>query len=148
MPGPLPHSQAAVCRQLLIDLGVGAYPAVPAPDWPVYLHGGEPDSPDEVITLAATVGVQRGRRMAGDRVSYFGLQARVRAGTDPAAWSKADALCAALDSVDKRHVTVSGTAYLVHSVQRTTDPVVLGKEVLTSKRFVYTVNALVDLKAL
>jgi hypothetical protein len=84
--------------------------------------------------------------VSGEMFSHPGVQVRVRAATHAAGFAKAEAVARALDEdVYDERVTVDGTAYLLHSVSRTADVFALGKDTPTSKRSVFTINALVAL---
>lgn len=143
MSGPLLHSPADILSRLLIAKGHGVDP--PGLDWPIYTSQ-EPNSPDSVITVYGTQGRMFGRYMHdGTQEEQYGIQIRLRATDDVAGSAKAWAVARALDSEIKRDgVTISGTSYCVHMAKRTSNVIPLGTE-FSSKRLIYTINALVAL---
>ena len=148
MPGTLTHSPADVMRWLLIDMGHGTDPATePLGLWPAYA-GGEPATPDEVITVYDTAGVIDGFTMTdGEAQERHGIQIRVRSATHRRGYNKSRAIAVALDQdVYQETVTIDGTAYLVWTATRTTDVLAIGKESPTSKRSIFTLNALVSMR--
>jgi len=146
MAGSLAHSPADILRYSLIALGLGADPTAVSPTWPIYV-GAEPNVPDNVITLYDTEGRSDGRmNPTGERAEHHGIQVRVRAINHTTGYAKARAIAVALDeSIVLTTVTISGTTYLIHAVSRTSDVIPLGKDVSTSKRSLFTINALAAL---
>lgn len=148
MPGTLIHSPADVVRRLLIDLGLGTNGGA---SWPVFTDA-EPNVPDNCITVRDTQGRDGGRDMVtAERAEHHGIQIRVRAGTQSAGYTKARAIAVALDSSVYQEMVVvaagAGGAYKVHAITRTTDVIALGKEVPTAKRSLFTINALISVRA-
>jgi hypothetical protein len=144
MPGPLNHSPADVIRHLLVGLGYGRLPSGSGP-WPISV-GAEGASPDNFLTVYNTTARNLGRVMDGERQGLYGIQIRVRGVDEPTAYAKAQAIAVGLDGVAMRLVSLGGSEYVVWSVSRTTDPLALGYESPTSKRVLYTVNAVVSLR--
>ena len=148
MSGTLAHSPADVIRKLLVNLALGSDAnAVPAEAWPVFASG-EPASPDSVITVYDTAGKNDGRAMAtGERSEHYGIQVRVRSAAHTAGYAKAQAIAIAFDeTVTQNAVTIGSTTYLVHAVSRRGPVLNIGKETPTSKRSLFTLNALVSLR--
>lgn len=145
MSSPLLHSPADIVRVLLVNLGLGANP--PNSTWPVYSTN-EPDIPDNCITVFDTVGKGDGRSMTdGELFDHYGIQVRVRATTFSVGYQKVNAIRVAFsESVIEEVVTISGTNYLVKSITQISQIFPLGKEVPTSRRTLFTVNALVTVK--
>lgn len=144
MSGPLLHSPANILRQVLVDLGLASYP--PAAQWACSIDV-EPDEPEDSITLYDTDGRDFGRTMPdGERQEMHGVLIRVRSGDGQEGYAKARAVAAALDSVRMQAVTVGSAAYLVWSVSRTTDVVLLVKETFVSKRNLRTLNCVVSVR--
>jgi hypothetical protein len=122
--------------------------------WPIYCAG-EPDSPDEVITVYDTSDRSDGRSMiTGETCYHRGVQLRVRARDHLAGRVRAESLRHFLDEgIYRNGVTVPdlvGTgshSYCVHCVSNTMI-LTLGKEIPASKRSLFTVNATVVLRAL
>ncbi len=152
MTGSLTFSQADVIAQLLIDLGIGTDPTANG-DWPIYVSE-EPNEPDNVITVFATVGTQDGRTMIdGEVQEHEGIQIRVRSAGYDTGNRKADELKIAIDQTIERDTvqvaSVIGTGtldYFVQAVSRVSGPLSLGKETPTSHRNVFTINAIVALR--
>ena len=147
----LTHSPADVTRWCLIALGLGADPEA-SNVWPIYATS-EPDAPDSVLTVYDTVGQSDGRSMnGGELFTQHGIQVRVRAPTHGnSGWTKADAIRHALAvSVYDEEVAIADTAsrYLVSCYSRIGEVMVLGKDAPTSKRSLFTINALVSLRQL
>lgn len=152
MASTLPHSQADIVAQLLIRDSIGADPDVsPLGSWPVYVSG-EPNTPDNCLTVYDTAGVDDGSSMIdGELFAHEGIQVRVRAKDHRTGWTKADAIQTWMaESVYDEITTVAGadgsTTYLVHNFSRIGRVLALGKDAPTSKRSLFTVNALVTVK--
>ena len=148
MANTLPHSQADIVAQLLIRDAVGVDPDVsPLGAWPVYV-GGEPNTPDNCLTVYDTVGTDDGSFMVnGELFSHEGVQIRIRAKDHRTGWTKADSIQIHLaKEVLDDAVTVSGTTYLIHNFSRISRVLVLGKDAPTSKRSLFTLNALVSVR--
>lgn len=143
------RSPADIIRAVLIDRGLGTDPdLVPIQAWPVYT-GGEPNSPDNVITTFGTTGNDHGRDMVtGEVMGAYGFQVRVRASTYSQGRDKIETIWETLSEtsggVYYLTVNVSGDEYLVVSVVRFGDIIELGKEVPNSKRNLFTFNALIN----
>lgn len=142
----LTHSPADVLARLLVEMGLAGDPDVEGAEWPARSEE-EVAVPEGVITVFDTAGVDNGRDAFGDRTEHHGIQVRVRSGTFPSGWAKAEALAVALDGVHWDLVAVEGVTYLVHTVDRTGPVLRLGKE-RTSSRRLFTVNALISLTQL
>ena len=142
MPATLLHSPAHIVQRLIVSLGLGTLPSA-AGSWPVYATA-EPQDPDNVITVYDTAGQSDGRSMIdGELFEHNGIQVRVRATTHEVGWPKADAIQTGLAlSVYDETVTIDGTAYLIHSINRIGQVIPIGKETPLSKRSVFTINAL------
>ena len=145
MPQTLTHSPADIVRRVLIDLGLGVDP--PSTPWPVFASG-EPDTPDNCITVYDTAGLDHGRSMIdGELFGHNGVQVRVRSNSHATGWTKADAIQTGMaKSVYQETVTISGQAYLVHAIAKIGDVLTFGKETPTSKRSLFTINALASIK--
>jgi hypothetical protein len=115
-----------------------------AEDWPIGA-GSEADSPDNYLTVKETVGIMEGRDMtSGDMNGHYGVQIRIRAEDRPTARSKADAIVNCLNrQVNRTSVTVGTNNYLVEAITLAGNPIALGTEIATSKRYLYVINALV-----
>lgn len=146
MSGSLTHSPADIIRNLLVNLGLGTTPSA-AGSWPVYAER-EPDAPDSVITVYNTAGRKDGRVQVGGEVQeHHGFQVRIRAANPVTGYTKAQAIAIALDeTVYQDTVTISAATYLVHAVSRVGSVLALGKETPTSKRNLFTINAVAALR--
>lgn len=163
MSSLLNDSPADVIRWLLVQLGQGIItlpsgliiasglvtdPSLsPMQAWPCYATD-EPDSPDSVITVYDTQGRDDGRSMIdGERYEHHGFQIRVRAPTHRIGQLKAQQIKVVLDqAVVHRTVTFNdqnGTSrsYDVPCVSRTSDVIPLGKDTPSTKRRLFTINA-------
>jgi hypothetical protein len=152
------HSPADIVRWLLVELGEGSAPLTPvsrASLWPVYATN-EPSSPDECITVYDTVGRGDGRLMiSGREINHYGVQVRVRSITHRTGWQKAESIRVSLsertleEAVSVPDVEgVNGglpTPYIVHCLAQIGAVLPIGTET-TSKRSIFTVNALVTIR--
>ncbi len=146
MPATLIHSPADIIRYMFVNLGLGTLPENGGL-WPIHV-GGEPSTPDKVITVYDTTGVGQGRIMfSGEIIGPQGIQVRIRAPDHVTGWLKADAVQTSMaEEVYQESVTIDGTEYLVHALVRIGDVMVLGNESPTSKRKLFTINAQVQVK--
>jgi hypothetical protein len=148
----LQHSPADVTAQLLRNLGLGVLGSYDSSGnyngaaWPVQSFG-EPEQPDEVITVYDTAGVEEGRTMTDGQIQeHRGVQVRVRSKTFPGGWLKADSIRQALaQTVKLTQVTLEGVNYLVGCFGKIGTIMVLGKDSPDTKRSLFTVNATVAL---
>ncbi len=142
MPNTILHSPANVTRHLLIDLGLGTDPEA-SNVWPIYAEG-EPDAPDNVITIYTTAGGDDGRSMIdGEVFGPYGIQIRVRSATPSVGWTKMDAIWTALNyEVNDRTVDIDASKYTFQCFSKIGDILCLGKDVANSKRNLFTLNAL------
>ena len=141
-----------VIRYLLILLGLGVHPSTAATDvaWKVNVNS-EPDTPDDVITIYGVgEGPRFGRDMpTGEQNVHDAIQVRVRSSKQTRAYEKAREIARKFDyDIDHNGVTINGVSYLVHSINRTSEPAHLGKQSPTSHRDLYTFNATVAISQL
>lgn len=144
----LMHSPADVCRWALIRVGVGTDPtASPLGSWPIYASK-EPDAPDNVITLYDTAGQDDGRSMVdGELQEHYGIQVRFRAQDEPTGRQKAEAVRKAMaESIYYTNLAVGAYRYLVHCFGPIGNVIGLGEDLRSSKRRLFTVNAMVSLR--
>lgn len=156
MPGALLHQPAEIIQTLVVDLGLGTVGGTGG-NWPVF-YGNLPDLPDNLIVVSDTDSIDGGRYMInGERQEFHGFQVLVRADTKRVAYRKIRAIAVALDkrnpgqadNVYRRQVTVGGTTYCLHSVNRVGDVMDLGFEMdTTSKRVIYVFNAVTKIRPL
>lgn len=116
--------------------------------WPGFA-GGEPDSPDNTVTIYDTTGSWNIREFVGSKnIGPSGLQIRVRANTHRVAWNKAQELYEYLEQVYNRGVSI-GTSpdsdyAVIGSFCQFGDILSIGKESPQSKRSIVTLNLQVD----
>jgi hypothetical protein len=115
----LNHTSADIVSRILIELNLGAEPATPPPEWPVYVDD-EPNPapgyvPDEIIIVTDTTGTNDGRSMPdGERQEHHGISVRIRARRPDTGGELAERICAALnEQVLRRVVTIDAHVYLV-----------------------------------
>lgn len=153
MAGLLFHSPADIVRWLIVAVGAGTDPTLlPLQPWPVY-DSVEPGAPDDVITVYNTSDQDDGRIMVdGERQQHYGIQIRVRGQTEKAGYQKAIAVAIALDGVVPGRVVSGGTldanTYIVYVVCIRGGVLYIGMDNPTTKRPIYTINAIVPLRKL
>jgi len=137
------YSAGDVVARLIVQLGLGTDPQANGL-WPVYSEG-EPPTPDDVITVYTTDGVDSPRTMPdGELNGTDGLQVRVRSVRHDSGFEKASEIASALtDASLVRRITVAvdGVDHLVHSVDYVGNVIPLGKESPSSRRSLFTINA-------
>lgn len=142
MPVITAHSPADIVRHALIGLGLGTDPADGAA-WPIFC-GDEPDVPDSAITVYDTEGRLFGcLQVTGEMSEHHGVQIRVRGATHPLAAAKAFLIAATVDSRDayREVVTLGGTDYCVHAINRASGPIGLGRQSPETNRTLFVINA-------
>lgn len=147
MPGPLQHSPADVLRQLIVDQGWSVDYVDDDTSWAAFASG-EPDLPDDCVTVYDTTGVDYGRvGVTGERQESHGFQVRVRSKTHAGAYAKVRQIAVGFDEdVYLATVNLDGVAYRVQSVKRNGDPLFIGKDGSRSKRSLFTLNGVVSLR--
>ncbi len=139
------HSPADIVAYLLAELGVGSQPTDNT-SWPVFVSG-EPDTPDNCITVYDTEGNDHGRNMVtSEAMGHKGIQVRVRGANHQTGFVKADLISSYLEEIYDRTVSVDGTAYTVHCFTGIGDVLSLGRDTPQGSRRLFTLNALVDVK--
>jgi len=132
-------------RYLLIDLGLGTLPT-DDDDWPITVTS-EVEDPDNAITLFDTSGIKHGRVFNGEIQEHEGFQVRIRATDHAVGHAKANDIKEALDkSVLNESVAIGSNTYIVYSVSRRSGVFYLGQDVSSSKRVIFTINAIVSLR--
>ena len=150
MSGSLKDSPAAVLRQLLVDINQAVDPPqLGNAPWQAF-YDNEPDLPDDVITVADSVGIDKGRSGNDrERVGYHGTQIRIRSTDHDVGFRKAQEIAIALDKVNQASVRViSGngtTDYVVWTVIRQGKVLRMGKEVGVSDRRLFSINSVMVL---
>ncbi len=145
MSGSLAHSPADIIRNLLVGLGQGTTPSASGA-WPVYAAR-EPSSPDSVITVFDTAWVPEGRfHMGGQKQVHYGIQVRVRDANPVDGFTKIQAIAISVDETAYQNtVSIGAATYLVNAVSTTGGVLALGKDSST-KRNIFTFDAVVDLR--
>lgn len=149
----LQHSIADIMRYALVSVGVGTFP-VTAPqipkssDWGIYAEG-EPSSPDNVVTLYETQGIDDGRDMiTGEKFGAYGFQVRIRAVDHKTGILKANQIKTTMElkagGIYDLGVTIDGINYTVHAVSKIGQILSIGKEVPKTKRSLFTINAVMN----
>lgn len=141
------HSPADILRTALVALGQGTEPSSHGA-WPLFATG-EPSSPDNAVTVFDTQGGSDGRAMgSGELFQHWGVQVRVRSVDHATGWHKTGAIRYALSTgcYQQGVVMTDSTTYLIHAVTNIGEVVALGKEVPSSKRNLFTLNAKVSVK--
>ena len=133
----LNHSPAEVLLQYLIDIqaltdGLAA--------WPGY-HSKMPNSPDSAVCLYdSDGGTDKRLHVSGFTLDHPMVQLRVRGATHIIAKRKVGELVALLDLVPARHqVTLDGTVYTLHSINRRNAGAALPPEAELDRRS-FTIN--------
>ena len=144
MAGALNHSPADIIRHLLILAGFGSSPSG-LNNWPIFVSN-LPDLPDNVITIYDTQG-DTGLRSFSSliRDERYGISVQVRATDHKTGFLKAHAIAIAFDNnLGCEGITIDGTLYSIVTIIRKTNVIALGNEIPTSKRQMFSLNALVD----
>lgn len=111
------HSPADILVKLLSDLSLATVPpsVTPSNGYTAYVNQ-YPDTPDKLITLYDTDGLNDGKHMFASTVVHPGINMRVRSTTQNLAYVKAIAVLNALDAVNRATVTLDGTSYLIQNI--------------------------------
>lgn len=142
MPGTIAHSPADIVRQALVSGGLGTSPEDELA-WPVSFAG-ERSSPDELITVYDTEGSDLGRNSKDyERSVYQGILVRIRSSTPRSGHVKSEAVREFLNNIQHLVVTIDSDSYCLQTVILRSGPLALGKDSPTSKRNLFTINALV-----
>jgi hypothetical protein len=149
LPPAAAYSPAHVISQYLINVGVGTVPG--EGDWPVYVAH-EPDHADnqltDVIVIYNPPGVVAGRWMTGRKVTYPGIQVRVRSFADPDGYAKAHQIAEAFDHAPVPvNVAMTDKNFRLDNISRSSTVAFAGVDEDTRLVY-YTVNARVTLTPL
>lgn len=148
MSGVLEHSPADIVGQALLDLGEVADP-VGTGSWPLGISEDLPQ-PDNMVSIFDTQGKMQGSTQpTGEQQTQEGIMIRVRSRNHKTGFTKAHALAIVLDeTIIYDTVTIESKSYRIHSINRTSDVIPVGKETGASKRHLFTINATVALTQL
>jgi len=146
--GTLGNSPAEILRALLIDLGVGCLPSDEL-EWPIGVYEEIP-TPDNTITIYDTSGNLDGRIQSnGVYHEQYGIMVRVRGTKSPVGNLKARQISEVFDkSIRNNTVSIESNQYLVTTVNRKGGVMSLGWESPTSRRSLFTLNALMNVQQL
>lgn len=149
MPGTLHYSPADIVAQLIVNLGHGVAIDEDPAIWPVYVAG-EPDTPDNCITVYDTQSRDHGRSLVtGERQEHHGIQVRVRSEDHRQGFAKIRAIAVAFDQdVYLDGVTLEEYDYRIQAITRVGDPLCLGKDGADSRRSLFTLNCIVSVREL
>jgi len=140
MSGAMTHGPCDIVGQLMIDQLVVTDPTDDAV-WPLGVSE-ELSSPDEAVCIFDSEGRQQGfDQTQGEMQEQEGLVVRVRAKDYRRGYLKAKALATLFDTtISNNLVTLESSTYLVHSVNRTSGVIHMGKETGASKRHLFSIN--------
>jgi hypothetical protein len=148
---PLLHSPADIARWLMVAENQASDPTLsPLQPWPAYVAV-EPDSPDEVYTLADTTGQTDGRDMAGGELNqHYGLQFRIRSIGEVNGRLQGESLRQWLSQgVYQALVAVaikSPATYSVFCFSKIGQLLSIGTDTPSSKRWVHTLNCMMSVR--
>jgi len=104
------------------------------------------DVPDNCGAIYDTTGLKDGRQMNGPVIRHYGIQLRIRSVDYQTGWIKIEDISSDLDTLSSEY-TVNSIVYTIRNVSRTSPIVALGMEPGTARRFHFTMNYLVTIKA-
>lgn len=150
-PKLFPHSPAQIIQEMLLNLGYGvrSNDGIAADSTYTIYATALPDSPDGVIVVYDTQGLDFGRTTPdSERQQHYGVQILVRGSRYQETYAMCQRMGLSLDTVYSQSVQViSPTAtYLVHAVTRTGTVLPLGTDSPKSKRRLFTINATASIK--
>lgn len=133
-----------IVRKLLLDAAKVTLPAANLA-WPAF-YSDEPPKPDNLVVVFDTAGRVDSREMVqGKIVEHYGVQLLIRAVDHATGWGKASDIRSWLaENVVEHTVNVEGTYYTVQAISKFGPLLTLGNESPTSKRKVFTLNAMVS----
>jgi len=118
-------------------------------DWPSYVAN-IPDRPDNVVAFIGTSPVKLGRLMLGGMdIARPGIQVQVRSRSYNDGWEKANELAVVLSEKVLRDLVFVGThEFILHAWSLTSGPIPLGRDIDSSKRYVFSINGTVHIRQL
>jgi len=143
-------SPAAIIASYLTGVALMTVPSA-GEDWPLYISylRDEQGVKDNAGAIYNTSPVKDGRRMvAGTVLQHYGIQIIIRALIEETGWTKCNILANQLDSVVNVDVIKDGSTYRLHNVSRVGGINVLGEEMTTKRRKLFSMNFLVSLTKL
>jgi len=143
--GTLHDSPAAILAQVCLDKGWASLPTSLS-TWPISVDS-ELAFPDNVMTLTNTEGMTSGRiQLTGQISELYGAQLKIRAATSTEAFLQAHEMAVNFDQKLYRYTTTINTnSYRIGAVTRKGAPLALGREGSATKRYLYTINVIVDI---
>jgi Bacteriophage minor capsid protein len=145
MAGSFDTPPSDIIRRALIALGHGNDP--PNTTWPIYIAL-LPDVPDNAAVVYDQTGRDRGRNMTGERTEMHGIQVVIRSKSTQyiEGYVKSRNIAVAFDNFSQYEITISGHRYVIWSATRTTEVIDAGQEETVSKRRMFSVNAVVNIR--
>jgi len=145
----LRHPPSKIIRQLLVDYDLCTDPDDGVGPWPCYV-GFLADKPDSALAIYDTQGPIQGRTHTdGEVQGPFGLQVKVRSDDNGDGYLKAKNVLRCFDEFVLRDTVVIGTtSYLVQAITRTSDVISMGAEAPTSRRRLFSANAVATITLL
>lgn len=138
-------SYADIVRQLLLDLALVEDGTTG--DWPCFV-GYLPDLPEKAVVCYDTAGTFDGRIMSsGEKVEHPGIQILVRTQTYVDAFNKVKEIAEALDGQRLTEVVFETTTYVIQNISRTGAVLPLGQMEDDRRRFHFSINAVMTIKA-
>ena len=136
-----------IARQILIDGEIVTLPSE-SEDWPCYDKRLPDDAsvPNNALAIVGTSGVKQGRKMRGLTLMKRGVQVFLRSSKYDDGWDKMVEIQAEFDTVDKTTVTVDSVDYLVQVMVQVTDIISIGTEPDNSRRELFSLNYLMEVK--
>lgn len=138
---------AVLADYIIVSLAKMTSPSS-AGTWPLYISSmpDENDVPDNCGAIYDTTGLKDGRQMNGPVIRHYGIQLRIRSTDYQTGWIKIEDISSDLDTLSSEY-TVNSIVYTIRNVSRTSPIVALGMEPGTARRFHFTMNYLVTIKA-
>ena len=148
--GTLDHSPAEICKHAIVDMGHGVDPSASSTTaWMTYSDGFPDKGNDSMIVVQSADGRDHGREhVSNKRVESHGVRVLIRSAAYTAGFVKGNAIGQSMDSFLDRTVNIGGTRYVVKNFIRTSDVLFLGRDLPSSKRFLFSINAQVNLEKL
>lgn len=154
---PLLHTPADILSRVLIGRGYLVAPGSGTTAWQAYVGGWPDNAPDRVVTVQDTAGVDQGRSQGtGETFQKYGIQLLLRADRQDAGALKALALRRQIaeEVGSDGYVTVTVPAqtgvgaatYQLTGVSGVGQVLPLGKEAPNSRRSMFSMNLLVNVR--
>ena len=156
--GQMTDSPAAVIAQALIDKGVAYDPSGTASSWQISVDSSL-DSPDDALEVHNTDPMFQARnQITGNMEGFHAFQLTVRSVDPEKAWTMANRIARDFDllpsqnseSINYTNPTVvhqdsTSSNYSIGAVTRKSGPMYVGHDMSSSRRTIYTINAIVPI---